>query len=94
VVAHPGETPGTGTYQPVDAPEPVTVKEQGAGQPIALVSRGRQRVIAIEDRWRIDDEWWRTAPISRLYYAVMLNTGQHLVIYKNLVTGGWYRQSY
>jgi hypothetical protein len=72
----------------------VTVKEQGAGQPIALVSRGRQRVIVIEDRWRIDDEWWRTAPISRLYYAVMLNTGQHLVIYKNLVTGGWYRQSY
>ena len=92
MVTHPGKAPGAGTYQPVGAPEPLTVKEDAAGLPVAI--GGRQKVIAIEDRWRIDDEWWRTAPISRLYYAVLLNTGQHLVIYKDLVTGGWYRQSY
>ena len=94
MVAYSRETPGTGTYQPVDAPEPVMIREDGAGQPFAVGIRARQKVIAIEDSWRIDDEWWRSVPISRLYYAVLLNTGQHLVVYKDLVNGGWYRQSY
>ncbi len=51
-------------------------------------------VAAIDDRWRVDDEWWRSEPISRLYYAVRLASGQRLVLYKDLVSGGWYRQGY
>jgi hypothetical protein len=54
----------------------------------------RQVVAAIDDRWRIDDEWWRREPVSRLYYAVLLASGQRLVLYKNLTNDCWYRQSY
>ncbi len=54
----------------------------------------RQIVSVIDDRWRIDDEWWRSEPLSRLYYAVLLTSGQRLVIYKDLITGQWYKQVY
>jgi len=61
---------------------------------MVVKDKQKQRVEHIDDRWRIDDEWWRTEPISRLYYAVRLASDQKLVIYKDLTTGGWYRQSY
>ena len=54
----------------------------------------KQAVKSIEDRWRIDDEWWRGAPVSRLYYAVLFHSGQRLVIYKDLVSGQWNKQGY
>ena len=91
MVTHPGATPSIGAYQPIDTPRPIKAKEDPAGRPVGI---GGLKVIAVEDRWRIDDEWWRNAPVSRLYYAVLLNTGQRLAIYKDLVTGAWYRQSY
>jgi hypothetical protein len=50
--------------------------------------------MTIEDRWRIDDEWWRAEPVSRLYYNVLLVSGQRLVLYKDLITGDWYEQEY
>ncbi len=94
MVENPGETPGNGACQPVDLPEPIVVEADPAGHPVALKTRRRQPIVAIEDRWRIDDEWWRKEPVSRLYYAVRLNSGQHLVIYQDLISGSWYRQSY
>jgi len=70
------------------------VEEDADGLPVALREKRRQRVGTIDDRWRIDDEWWRPEPVSRLYYAVRLASGQKTVIYKDLITGDWYRQSY
>ncbi len=54
----------------------------------------RQVVSGIDERWRIDDEWWRREPVSRLYYSVRLASGHRLVLYKDLVNNCWYRQSY
>ncbi|MES0278343.1 MAG: hypothetical protein ABUK03_01130 [Dehalococcoidales bacterium] len=54
----------------------------------------RQTVAAIDNVWRIDDEWWRREPVSRLYYEVLLTTGQRLVLYKDIARDCWYRQSY
>jgi hypothetical protein len=70
------------------------VEESSCGIPVAVKTTRRQRIIAVEDRWRIDDEWWRSEPVSRLYYAVILASGQRLVLSKNLIDNCWYRQSY
>jgi len=93
VVTDTGKAPGAGTYQPVNMPEPVTVKEDSSGLPAMVMLRQKQTIAAIEDRWRIDDEWWRREPVSRLYYAVLLRSGQRLVLYKDLDSGRWYRQA-
>ena len=94
MVKDSGKTLRADTYRPVNAPEPVQVEEAPSGLPLAVRGPRRQAVKNIEDRWRIDDEWWRSEPISRIYYEVLLASGQKQVLYKDLVTGEWYRQGY
>jgi hypothetical protein len=94
VVTDTGKTLRADAYKPVNAPEPLKVEENAAGRPIAVRMKRRQAVATIEDRWRLDDEWWRAAPLSRCYYNVLLASGQRLVFYKDLITGEWYEQEY
>ena len=95
MVQDTGKTLRADTYRPVNVPEPVEVEEaSSSGLPLAVRTPRRQAVITIEDIWRIDDEWWRPEPISRLYYEVTLDSGQLMVIYKDLTKDCWYRQSY
>jgi hypothetical protein len=83
------------TYRPVNFPEPVDVEEASSfSLPLAVRVPRRQAVVNIEDRWRIDDEWWRQEAISRLYYEVTLDSGQQMVIFKDMINGGWFRQAY
>jgi hypothetical protein len=94
MVEDSGKTLRADTYKPVNAPEPVAVEEDASGLPVAVRLPRRHVIIAVEDKWRIDDEWWRTEPVARLYYTVLLASGQRLVLYKDLLTGGWYKQDY
>ena len=45
----------------------------------------------ILDSWRIDDEWWRKQPVSRLYYRVLLEDGMVVGLFKDLVSGEYKR---
>lgn len=94
MVKNSGKTLRTDTYRPVNAPQPIPVEEDSSGSPLAVRTPRRQVVTAIDDRWRIDDEWWRREPVPRRYYAVRLASGQRLVLYKDLIDNRWYRQSY
>ena len=94
MVEDTGKALRPGTYKPVNTPEEVRVEESEDGLPVAVRLKQREAVISIEDRWRIDDEWWRSTPVSRLYYNVILAPGQRVVLYKDLMGGGWYEQEY
>jgi hypothetical protein len=94
MVENTGKTLRADTYKPVNTPEPVKIEESASGGPLAIRTPRRQAIAAIEDKWRLDDEWWRTVPVSRLYYAVRLASGQRLVLYKDLTNSGWYQQDY
>ena len=94
MVEDTGKTLRSDAYRPVNMPQPVTVEEDLTGLPKAVKIARRQLVMAVEDRWRIDDEWWRREPVSRLYYSVRVSSGQRLMLYKDLVNNCWYRQSY
>ena len=94
MVQNSRKTLRTEIYRSVNVPEQVQVEEDASVCPRAVRMPRRQVVAAIDDRWRIDDEWWRREPVSRLYYAVLLASEQRLVLYKNLTNDCWYRQSY
>ncbi len=81
----------TDTIKPVSMPEPACVEENDC-VPVPVRLNRKHAVTAIEDRWRIDDEWWRSDSISRLYYTVMLASGHRLVLYKDMVRKCWYIQ--
>jgi len=94
MVENTGKTLRADTYKPVNTPEALKIEEDAFGIPLAVRLKQRQAVATIEDKWRLDDEWWRKEPVVRLYYNVLLASGQRLVLYKDLVTGGWYQQEY
>ncbi len=74
------------------SPSPVQVRTNDEGLPAELLQKAtRLRVLAVQEQWRIDDEWWRD-PISREYYALVLEDGRPVVLFRDLVAGGWYGQ--
>jgi hypothetical protein len=95
MVKNTGTTLHLDAGRPVNAPEFVNVEEAPSDNlPLAVWAPRRQVVVNTGDSWRIDDEWWRSEPVSRFYCNVMLASGQRMVLYKDLVTGRWYKQDY
>jgi hypothetical protein len=92
VVTDTGKTLRPDAFKPVNLPESVGVEEGIAGVPAVLLAERKQPVKSIEDRWRIDDEWWRSEEISRIYYVVILKSGQRIVVFKDLIKGNWWKQ--
>jgi hypothetical protein len=71
------------------------VEADGEGRPVAVTLSGRRlRVAEVQDTWRIDDEWWRERPVSRVYWRVVLEDGQALTLYDDLLARQWFRQGY
>lgn len=95
MVSYPRASLGARALRPLNAPVPLWVRADAAGQPLA-VRRGRwagpRRVVRVQDRWRIDDEWWREHPISRLYYTVVLEDDTLLTLYHDLLADAWFEQ--
>ncbi len=54
-----------------------------------------QTVAAIDDRWKINDEWWRgpNEEIERMYYSLLLESGHKTVVYLDMKSGAWFRQA-
>jgi len=76
-------------------PRRVRVEPSGTGDPLAVHLSGRRLAVELVlERWRIDDEWWRDRPISRLYYRLLLEEGRTVDVYQALRTGAWFRQAY
>lgn len=81
--------------RPLNEPVAVGVQTATDGTPAAvLLGRRRRRVEAVRETWRVDEGWWRPRPVSRLYFDLVLEGGRRLVVYNDLVEGGWYRQGY
>ena len=94
MVAHTGEAAGAGAIRALNEPRPINVRAGERGVPLEVQVDGWQRVLAVEERWRLDDEWWRERPVSRMYWRVLLDDGQSLIIWQDLTTRVWYRQDY
>ena len=85
--------PGPINYRAVGLPAPLEVTEDGWQQPVSIALNRRILLVAsVDDRWQVDDEWWRERPISRRYYQVTTADGRRLTIFRDQANGGWYHQ--
>ena len=81
--------------RPLNAPTPLRMQADAQGRIVAVWRHGRltpRTIASIQDRWRIDDEWWREHPISRLYYELLLDDGTLLTVYHDLLADAWFEQ--
>lgn len=84
--------PSAERLRPLRTPSRIEVDVDDDGFPLRLRRNGKSsRVAAVRERWRIDDEWWRR-PISREYYALVMEDGRPVILYRDLIEGGWFSQ--
>jgi len=70
------------------------VEADAEGRPTAVWLSGRRYAVeAVLETWRIDDEWWRPQPVSRVYYALLLEDGRTVTVYRDLASARWWRQN-
>ena len=93
MVEDTGATARPSSIRALNLPLLVEVDEDERCQPtrVALERRVRQ-VFSIDDVWEIIDEWWHPEPIGRRYYKLRLLDGPRITVFRDLVTGLWYRQ--
>lgn len=79
-------------------PLPIRVRTDEAGLPVELLvprrgasplaqqsSAGARRhaVEAIEEVWRVAEEWWRERPVGRTYVRLLVDGGRPLTVYRD-----------
>lgn len=95
MVAHPRAQGRAGRVRQLNRPRPVRVEADERGRPTAVWLSGRRCAVeAVLETWRIDDDWWRQRPVSRVYYSLLLEDGRTVTVYCDLVSGRWARQTY
>ena len=88
-----GKKTSPGPIRALNLPGLVGVEEDDLQRPISIAPRGAKlRVASVEDVWEIVDEWWRTDPIARRYHMVLLEDGATMTVFRDLLSGLWYRQ--
>ena len=94
MVQNSGKTPGLNHIRPLNLPVPVAVNENRQQLPVSVDLDGRRvKIISVDDIWQLNDEWWRSRPIARLYHRVTTQAGNSVTIFRDLVDGEWYRQN-
>jgi len=70
-------------------PREAQVREAVQGRPEAIDGRA---VEAVRESWLVEDRWWTPKPVRRRYWEVVTTDGRNLVVFRDLVEGGWFAQ--
>ena len=93
-------TPARGAYssgavRALNMPRPLRVKADAEATPSHVWARRAWNTVAsIAEHWRVEHGWWRGVPVSRHYWAVVLEEGQRMTLFQDAASEEWYEQSY
>ena len=73
----------------LNEPRPALVESSFDGTPWRV---NRQPVALVREEWRVVDRWWTESPVARRYFDVVLESGQHTVVFRDEERGGWFTQ--
>jgi hypothetical protein len=49
-------------------------------------------VESVREQWLVEDGWWTERPIRRRCFELVLADGRNVVVFRDLVGGGWFSQ--
>ena len=81
--------PGAARPARLNEPRPALVEAGFDGAPREV---NRQAVMLVREEWRVVDRWWTEEPVSRRYFDLVLETGEHGVVFHDEEDGGWFTQ--
>lgn len=70
-------------------PKPASVRADDGGVPEAV---GTRNVDSVREEWVVEDRWWTGRPLRRRYFELVLADGRNVVVFRDLVAGGWFLQ--
>lgn len=73
----------------LNAPRPALIEAALDGSPRLI---NRRAVAFVREEWRVVDRWWTDDPISRRYFDVVLETGEHEIAFRDEELGSWFLQ--
>ena len=71
------------------APKPAVVAADERGVPASV---GALAVDSVREEWVVEDRWWTGRPLRRRYFELVLVDGRNVVVFRDLVSGGWFLQ--
>jgi hypothetical protein len=89
VVTHPGSTRTSRAARRLKAPRPALVEAHADGTPRRV---NRQDVGTVREEWRVVDRWWTDEPVHRRYFDLVLETGEHCVVFHDDDASTWFTQ--
>ena len=92
MVADSGTPGDSRAARRLNEPRRALVVTQGVGGAAAPVNVNRLGVARVREEWRVVDRWWTEAPVRRRYFDVVLESGQHTVVFHDEERGGWFTQ--
>jgi hypothetical protein len=51
-------------------------------------------VVVLHGPWHVNQYWWRSEPVNRMYFRVAPGDGAPLTVYHDLNNDEWRRQEY
>jgi CO dehydrogenase/acetyl-CoA synthase delta subunit len=73
----------------LNLPRPARVRAGGGGVPVQV---GSERVEQVRESWLVEDRWWTERPLKRRYWEVVSARGRNMVVFHDLLAGGWFIQ--
>lgn len=70
-------------------PRRVPVRARADGVPEAFEGAS---VTAVREEWVVEERWWTARPLRRRYFELVLDDGRNVVVFRDLVTRGWFCQ--
>ena len=69
-------------------PRAVRVCAGVGGRPLEVEG---SEISAVRESWLVEDSWWSEQPLRRRYWELVTIDGGDLVVFRDLVGGGWFR---
>jgi len=90
MVAHPRNTRPARPTRRLNTPRPALVETHADGTPQQV---NRQTVALTCEEWRVVDRWWTDQPVNRRYFEIVLDSGQHTIVFHDQETHTWFSQN-